>query len=136
ASMINAGRIRLIQHEATTTGRGAIGGHTILKHVGQTEAQLRQRIIDTATLRRPPRAISSFDDIASAERFISSAFRSQKSAIEAWARSATTNNFVAEVAMGRVVGRGVIRSTGQLVELRKLQIVLKKETYNACRITS
>ncbi len=130
AGAINSGRIRLIQHEATSTARGAPGGHTIMKHIGQTEAQMRKRLADTANARIPPPAISTFDDIASAERFISSAFQSQKAAIEVWALSSSTANFVKVVPMGRVVGQGVVRATGQLQPMTSLRLVLKKQTYN------
>jgi hypothetical protein len=128
AGLISSGRIRLSLHEATTIG--GPGGHTILKHVGQTTQQLEQRIIQTATMKKPPPMISTFDDLASAERFVSNAFRSQKAAIEAWARSGSKVNFAKEVPMGKVVGRGIERATGKLVDLRSVRIVLKSETYN------
>ncbi|MGF6956008.1 hypothetical protein QFZ97_001873 [Paraburkholderia youngii] len=55
------GRIRLDAHEAEVGNR--IGGHTILKHVGRTEAQLRERL----RLESERRVVSSFRDLAAAE---------------------------------------------------------------------
>jgi len=51
---IRAGRISLVQHEAQAGSR--LGGHTILKHVGKTEAALRARL----AAERDIRAASSF----------------------------------------------------------------------------
>ncbi|MEM7526982.1 MAG: RNase A-like domain-containing protein [Pseudomonadota bacterium] len=130
ASAIVSGRIRLVQHEATSTARGATGGHTILRHVGQSEAQMRARIAATAGARRPPDYISSFTNLASAERFVSRALRMKKAEILAWAQSGSRANFVRTVQMNRVTGTGIERATGNLIEMRSVRFVLRKETYN------
>jgi hypothetical protein len=64
---VRAGRISLAGHEAQ-------GGHTIAKHVGRTEAQLRARL--AAQTRIP--AASSFDSLAQAERAVSGGLRANR----------------------------------------------------------
>src|SRR5204862_1615323 len=59
---IRFGRIRLIEHESAAGSR--LGGHTIAKHVGKTEAELRARL--AVELRRD--AISTFSSLEVAER--------------------------------------------------------------------
>ena len=129
AGAIRAGRISLMAHEARPGSR--IGGHTIAMHVGKTEPQLRQRLVQTATLRRPPPAISSFADLAAAETRISQALRLNASRIAQWSANAGPGTRLAfDYDAGRVVGQGVVRATGQLQQMTRLRIVLKKETYN------
>ena len=77
---IRAGRISLVQHEAQTGSR--LGGHTILKHVGKTEAQLRARL----AAERDIKAASSFTTLGQAERAISSGLRANAALIQAWAK--------------------------------------------------
>lgn len=114
---IRKGSISLVAEEAA-------GGHTILKHVGQTEAQLRARL--ARELRIP--SASTFKTLADAERFVAQALRANKSAIEAWAKSAPLNsppkafNFQA----ASVVGEGVVRATGQLQQMTRLVVVLRR----------
>jgi len=69
AAQVTMGRIRLELHEARPGSR--IGGHTLAKHVGRTEAQLRER------LRLEPKrdVVSSFAGLAQAERAISEVCR-------------------------------------------------------------
>ncbi|MEM9765333.1 MAG: RNase A-like domain-containing protein [Pseudomonadota bacterium] len=130
ASAIVSGRIRLTQHEAVSAARGAPGGHTIARHVGRTEAQMRARIAATASARRPPDYISSFSSLANAERFVSRAVRMKQAEIMAWAQSGSRAAFVRTVPMNRVTGTGIERATGSLVEMRSIRFVLRKETYN------
>ena len=102
----------------------AAGGHTIVKHVGQTEAQLRARL--ARELRIP--SASTFKTLADAERHVTAALRANKSAIESWAKSAPLNappkafNYQAAV----VVGEGVVRATGQLQQMTRLVVVLRR----------
>jgi hypothetical protein len=129
AASIRAGRISLTRHEAAAGAR--IGGHTVARHVGLTEAQLRARIAATAGLRRPPPAISSFDDLATAERAVSRALQSHRTAIQSWATSARPGATKAwQYASRRQVGSGVVRATGTLQRMNKVRVVLKVERYN------
>ncbi|MBB4275605.1 RNase A-like domain-containing protein [Rhizobium mongolense] len=128
AGAIRAGRISLMRHEAQAGTR--LGGHTIARHVGWTEAQIRQRLIDTASLRRPPAMISTFDDLVCAERSVTRGLHANRTRIQAWAQSAGANNLPLEYSVGSEVGFGILRATGQVQRLSKIRIVLRKETYN------
>ncbi|WP_341772582.1 RNase A-like domain-containing protein [Burkholderia latens] len=82
ASSITAGRINLMQHEATAANP-RLGGHTISKHVGKTEAQLRERL-----KQEPHRdVVSSFHNMRTAEFAISAVIRIEAARIDLWAKS-------------------------------------------------
>ncbi|MDP9837057.1 hypothetical protein J2T09_001809 [Neorhizobium huautlense] len=126
---IRGGRIVLLRHEATNQA-SRLGGHTIARHVGRTEAQLRQRLVDTAASRRPMAMVSTFDDLAIAERSITRGLQVHKNAIRSWAQSGANTNLVLDFPFGREVGFGIARASGQVQRLSKIKIVLKRETYN------
>jgi hypothetical protein len=125
---VRAGRIHLVQHEAQAGSR--LGGHTILKHVGKTEAELRARL----AAERDLRAASSFMTIEHAERSISRGLRANATQIQAWARNAAvakkTANLPIEYDAGSVIGQVVPRLSGQLQKTSRIRIVLKLQTYN------
>ncbi|QPF72254.1 hypothetical protein G8A07_04460 [Roseateles sp. DAIF2] len=102
----------------------AAGGHTILKHVGQTEVQLRTRL---ATQTRIP-AASTFRTLAEAERHVSAAMKAHRTAIEAWAKTSTVGGRPLTVTYqaSTSVGQGVVRATGQLQQMSKLVVVLRR----------
>ena len=70
---IRGERIRLIEHEAAAGSR--LGGHTLLKHVGQSEAALRARL---ASEKWVP-AASTFKSIDVAERTLYAALKANRS---------------------------------------------------------
>lgn len=117
ALAIRRGAISLAAQEAA-------GGHTISRHVGQTAQQLRAR------LARQPGipAASTFRTLADAERHVSAALRSNRAAIEAWARAASPGGrpFTVTYQATTVVGEGVVRATGQLQQMTKLVVVLRR----------
>lgn len=78
----SAGRVSLVEHEAVVGSRVG-GGHTIARHVGKTEAQLRARLVAEPQL---PVA-SSFRTLETAERVLYQGLRANRGAIEAWART-------------------------------------------------
>ncbi|MDO5528041.1 MAG: RNase A-like domain-containing protein [Paracoccus sp. (in: a-proteobacteria)] len=125
AGTIRAGRISLAAHEAQPGAR--IGGHTISRHVGQSEAAMRTRL---AGMRRKPTAISSFHTLAQAEQSVSTVLRTHRTTISTWARSNPKRTLPLVQDMGREVGRGVVASTGQLQSMSRVRVVLKYETYN------
>ena len=125
AAAIRSGRIRLIEHEAVAGSR--VGGHTLLKHVGRTEAQLRARLAAEPHI---PVA-SSFSSLRLAEQGVSRVLQVHAQAVRAWAQSATRAPRLALIHdMGSAMGQGVVRSSGHLQALSKVQVVLKFETYN------
>lgn len=122
---VRGGRIVLAEHEALVGSR--VGGHTILKHVGQTDAQLVARL---ATSRAP--AISTFNTIAEAETAVTSVMRVQRAQILAWARTTTLTPrqpFVGPAVAGGV-GRVLVRGASSPVVGRAVRVVLKKEAFN------
>ena len=128
AGAIRAGRISLMRHEAAAGSR--YGGHTLERHVGIDEVGLRRRLVETASKRRPPSMISSFDDLANAERSVTRALQANKERIAHWAQSAGRNNLVIEMPAGRAIGLGVVRNGGQAQRLSRVKVVIRKEAYN------
>ena len=123
---VRAGRLHLALHEAPAGSR--VGGHTILKHVAQSEAQMRARLAAS-----PPRIlqISSFTNLGIAESAISKALRANSLRINTWARTAATGAVLRiEFQLGSVVGQGVARSSTTLRTLRGVRIILKQESFN------
>ncbi|MGF6982232.1 hypothetical protein F0160_31135 [Paraburkholderia sp. JPY303] len=118
---ITMGRISLDAHEATAGSR--IGGHTKLKHVGRTEAQLRERL----RLESERRVVSSFRDLAAAEWAISKVMESNTPKIRNWARSNPRRDLVLYQDVGMNVGYGVIRATGELKQMSTVQVVFRFE---------
>jgi hypothetical protein len=125
AGGIGALRVLAVRRGAISlAAEEAAGGHTILKHVGQTEAQLRSRL--AAQTRIP--AASTFRTLAEAERHVSTAMRANRAAIEAWARTATVGGrpFTVTYQASASVGEGVVRATGRFQQMTKLIVVLRR----------
>lgn len=101
----------------------AAGGHTIARHVGRTEEQLRARLM---AQKKIPVA-STFRTLKDAERAVAEAIRANKNAIKEWAKTAMagqTKSFPYNA--NRVIGEGVVRSTGQLQKMTKMVVVIRK----------
>lgn len=116
AIAIRRGAISLVAEETA-------GGHTIARHVGRTEAQLRARLV--AQNKIP--VASTFRTLKDAERFVAEALRANKTAIKDWAKGAIsgqTKSFAYDAQ--RVLGEGVVRSTGQLQNMTKMVVVVRK----------
>jgi hypothetical protein len=116
---IRSGRIALAEHEA-------MGGHTILKHVGKTEAELRARLV--AEPRIP--AAGSFSSLRIAESVISDAMRKEAPLIRQWAAGPQLRPYRFSYLAGKDVGYGVVRATGSLAKMNKIRVVLKATQVN------
>lgn len=104
----------------------ALGGHTIERHVGKTDEELRAR------LRRETQisAASTYTDLATARRVVGAAVAQSRARIEAWSqRTGSRPNLVVNYAEpgGRSIGRSIRRgarvgstATQALVVLRWL----------------
>lgn len=125
ASSVQIGRISLAMHEAKPGSQ--IGGHTIRNHIGQTEAALRARL---AVPGSKMDIASSFVNLHTAEWAISKVMFMNVARIKTWAQSSSKARLVLNEDVGASVGYGVVRATGQLERLRRVQVVLKCETYN------
>jgi hypothetical protein len=122
---VRAGRITLAEHEAIAGSR--VGGHTIAKHVGRTEQQLRARLAAEPRLR----VASTFTNLRMAEDAISKVLRLNAARLKTWAQTVRPPPLrLSAQDMGSVIGTGVVRATGQMVNLRKVTVILKFETYN------
>lgn len=114
---IRAGRISLAAHEAQ-------GGHTIARHVGRTEVQLRARLASQPAIP----AASTFQTLAQAERAVASGLQANRAAIAQWAKTAAPGGKQAfEWAAASPIGQGVVRATGRLTQMSRVRIVLRKQ---------
>ena len=121
---IRAGRISLLEHEAAAGSR--LGGHTLLKHIGKTEAELRARLLAQPGIP----AASTFKSLEIAERTLYQAIRANRVGIEAWARTAAPGARQAFLhTAASPVGQGVVRTSNSLVQMSKVRFVLKMEQY-------
>ncbi|KXU90323.1 hypothetical protein CI15_03705 [Paraburkholderia monticola] len=123
ASEITMGRINLMDHEANVGS--LIGGHTIAKHVGRTEAQLRARLAAESRIY----IASSFADLRAAEASISKVMQLNSSKVKAWAATNEIRLCLIQ-DVGSPVGYGVVRSTGKLVQLRRVKMFIKRGSHN------
>ncbi|MGF6857603.1 RNase A-like domain-containing protein [Paraburkholderia sp. CI3] len=124
AARVTMGRINLQMHEAKAGSR--IGGHTLLKHVGRTEAQLRERL----RLEPGKKVVSSFVNLEEAEWAISETMRANALQIHAWTKAAPNRVLTLRKDVGRKVGYALVRKTDRLVDSSKVEVVLKYGAYN------
>ena len=104
----------LLAHERTPE---RVGGHTIEKHVGRTEEQLRERMrVDRL------RAVSTFDDLASAELGIARVIAGNQATVGSWL-SSTGYDWTMTFDTGVFAG-SVIRN-GQLTVERSSRVFVK-----------
>lgn len=116
---VRAGRIVLLEEEAA-------GGHTLLKHVGQSEAALRARLAAQTGIK----AASSFGSVSAAESVISDAVKANAAAIRTWSAAGNMTRFRVIFDAGKDIGYGVVRATGKLTQMQKVLIVLESTTQN------
>jgi len=99
------------------------GGHLIRKHIGQTEAQLRQRLRDEPNI---PIA-STFPNQAAAEAAVFNTIKQNKTLIDEFLNS-RTRKLVITQQMPTPVGVGVVRESGKLEPLHFVKLILKKQS--------
>jgi len=121
---VRGGRIVLAEHEALAGSR--VGGHTIYKHIGQTDSQLRARLLAEPHIP----AASTFKSLAIAERALYRAMQSNKAAITAWAKSNPSRNLAFVFDAGTEIGYGVVRATNSVTRMSRVQVVLKYQIFN------
>jgi hypothetical protein len=124
AGFVGAARAIAIRRGALSlAAEEAAGGHTIARHVGRTEAQLAERLLQQPGIP----AASTFKTLAQAERVVAQALRANRAAIKEWAKTAapgTKKTF--SYAAGRVIGQGIVRSTGKMTDMTNVVFVLRK----------
>lgn len=124
ATSIQMGRINLAMHERV--GRKGPGGHTIEKHIGRTEAQLRARL--TAETGRD--MVSSFTNRSIAEWAVSEVMRAHANRIATWARSNPSIPLPLKKNVGRQIGIVLDRGAPKALPGRTAVVILKCERYN------
>lgn len=99
-----------------------MGGHTLARHVGKTDDELRER------LRREPdiSSASSYTDRVTAEAVVGAALSSGGRSFDAWLnRSGRRPNFVLRFAAGRPIGRSVRRRRGEPASCEDALVVVR-----------
>jgi CDI toxin RNase A-like protein len=100
----------------------ALGGHTLQRHVGKSDADLISR------LEREPQisSASTFTDRETAESVVGAALRADNQAFASWrGRTGKRPNFVLRYHAGRVIGRSMPRGRLQSVPCERALIVLR-----------
>lgn len=100
------------------------GGHTLRKHVGRSDDELRNR------LQREPEisAASTWTDRATAEETVSAALQAERGKIENWQRRGERRpNLALHLDAGRTVGRSLLRGASQSVPCTEAIIVLRSD---------
>jgi len=100
------------------------GGHTLRKHVGRSDDELRER------LSREPdiSAASTWTDQATAEQTVGAALRTENRKIENWReRGERRPNLALHFDAGRVIGRSMHRGSDQSLPCTEALIVLRAD---------
>jgi hypothetical protein len=99
-----------------------LGGHTLRKHVGRTDDQLRERLEQESHIS----AASTWTNSELAEETVGAALRDQAARISQWqARGDRRPNLALHYDAGREIGRSLPRGASQTVPCTGAVIVLK-----------
>ena len=101
----------------------ARGGHTLARHVGRTDAQLRDRL-----RREQISAASTYTDRATAERVVARTLARQRSRVDQWlARKGSRPNLALDYrGDGReAIGRSLTRRSSQTIPCTAAVVVLR-----------
>jgi hypothetical protein len=104
------------------SGDEARGGHTLSRHVGKSDAELRER------LRREPQisAASTYTDRQAAERTVGAALASGSRAFDRWrARNGSRPNFVLRYTADGTIGRSLARGQSSSTSCTHAVVVLR-----------
>ncbi|MFK8260053.1 RNase A-like domain-containing protein [Erwinia sp. AnSW2-5] len=132
---VRMGQVNLMKHEAVKGIKG--GGHTIKKHVGKSELEMRDKIkrgLQSGSLNPLTGATSSFYNLNTAEKALSKAIKVNRGRIRAWAKSTSADRAGAYLelryAHSSPVGGVITVQSGKLVETNKIEFVLLKKEHN------
>ena len=101
----------------------ARGGHTLARHVGRTDAQLRERL-----QREQISAASTYTDRATAERVVARALTRQRSRADQWlARKGSRPNLALDYRGDRseIIGRSLTRRSPRTIPCTDAAVVLR-----------
>ncbi len=101
----------------------SMGGHTLRKHVGHSDADLRERLIREPNIS----AASTYTDQTAAQHVVSVAIMQNAARIEEWLASAAPGNTLTLHYRGSdVIGRGMQRGDGEASDRTSAIVVLRK----------
>lgn len=121
---VRMGRIKLIKNESVTGLKP--GGHTFERHIGKTEAELRQRL----SLRPTMTGSSTFYKVSVAEDAISRALKFNAQYIKNWASTGRTGSRLEiDFFAGNEIGFGLKTASGPVIKSCKLRVVLILQTF-------
>lgn len=104
------------------------GGHTLSRHVGRTDAELRERLAREPNIS----AASTWTDRDTAETTIAKALRAERARVDNWLRRGTPRgNLALHYNARRVVGRSLQRGANQTVECTRALVVLRADGFNS-----
>ncbi|ERT14732.1 RNase A-like domain-containing protein [Photorhabdus temperata] len=122
---VRVGRIKLIEHESETGLKP--GGHTLAKHVGLSEQELRARLLNNKSISRA----STFYNQDVAEKVISEALKANRIHLENWAKYVPpTVSAPIEYVSSTSIGFGVTKGSKYVEKLYKVRVVLRYSEYN------
>jgi hypothetical protein len=100
------------------------GGHTLRKHVGRSDDQLRERLQHERNIS----AASTWTDRAAAEETVGAALREERGKIEKWTRRGERRpNLALHFDVGHEIGRSLVRGAAQAVPCTSAVIVLRAD---------
>jgi hypothetical protein len=101
-----------------------LGGHTLRKHVGRSDAELEERL----RRERNISAASTWTDREAAEETVGEALQAEHGRIESWMRRGYPRaNLALHYDAGRVIGRSLRRGDAQVVNCSSAVIVLRAD---------
>jgi len=108
-----------------------LGGHTIARHVGKSDQQLVERLINAPRIS----AASTYPDLTTATNNIQAALRANANTLNSWVSSAAVGekravNYTAGAVVGRVATRPP--SLSNINDSRRLRAVMKKTANGDC----
>lgn len=100
------------------------GGHTLSRHVGRTDAELRERLAREPNIS----AASTWTDRDTAEITIAQALRAEHGRIDNWLRRGMPRaNLALHCNAGRVIGRSLRRGDSHTADCTRAVIVLRAD---------
>jgi len=102
----------------------ARGGHTLSKHVGRTDDELRARLLRERNIT----AASTWTDRGTAESVIGEALRAERGRLQSWmGRGYPRANLALHYDAGRPIGRSLRRGEDRVVDATRAVIVLRAD---------
>ena len=100
----------------------AMGGHTLARHVGKSDAELRDRLRRESEIS----AASSYTDLVTAERVVEAAITNGGRPLSAWlARKGSRPNLALHHDAGEVIGRSLSRRRKDPVPCENATVILR-----------